>query len=154
MTESPPQHDQALFASDTFDRDCPGRAIMDQVSNRWAALILAALAGRPYRFSALHAKIGGISEKMLSQNLKTLVRTGLVERWVEPTVPPQVTYTLSQLGRDLTGPLSALMQWISVHTDELLAAQARHDAASEQVAAGGAATTVRAASHTPTGQPS
>ena len=100
---------------------------MDQISNRWAALILAALAGGPYRFSALHVKVSGISQKMLSQNLKALVRLGLVERWVEPTVPPQVTYTLSNLGRDFTGPLSALMEWISANTNELLAAQSRHD---------------------------
>jgi DNA-binding HxlR family transcriptional regulator len=116
------------FAADTFDQDCPGRAIMEQVSNRWAALILAALACGPHRFSALHVKVSGISQKMLSQNLKALVRLGLVERWVEPTVPPQVTYTLSALGTDFTGPLATLMQWISVHTDELLAAQQRHDA--------------------------
>ncbi len=123
---------QTVFASDTFDRDCPGRAIMDQISNRWAVLILAALAGGPYRFSALHGKVSGISQKMLSQNLKALVRLGLVERWVEPTVPPQVTYTLSDLGRDFTGPLSALMQWISVNTHELLAAQSRHDTGLKQ----------------------
>ena len=116
-----------MFASDAFDRDCPGRAIMDQISNRWATLILAALAHGPYRFSALHGKVSGISQKMLSQNLKALVRLGLVARWVEPTVPPQVTYSLSDLGRDLVGPLSALMQWVSDNTSELLAAQSRHD---------------------------
>lgn len=116
-----------VFAADTFDQDCPGRAIMEQMSNRWASLILAALARGPYRFSALHIKVSGISQKMLSQNLKALVRLGLVERWVEPTVPPQVTYTLSELGSDFTEPLSKLMQWISVHTDDLLTAQRRYD---------------------------
>ena len=117
-----------VFASDTFDRDCPGRAIMEQISNRWAALILAALASGPHRFSALHVKVSGISQKMLSQNLKALGRLGLVERSVEPTVPPQVTYSLSPLGHEFTVPLSALMEWISGKTAELLAAQARHDA--------------------------
>ena len=116
------------LTADTFERDCPTRAILDQVTNRWATLILTALVSGPYRFSALHAKVSGISQKMLSQNLKTLVRAGLVERSVEPTVPPQVTYTLTELGADLTRPLYALMHWIGAHTEQLLEAQARYDA--------------------------
>ena len=66
--------------------------------------------------------------KCSRKNLKALGRLGLVERSVEPTVPPQVTYSLSPLGHEFTVPLSALMEWISGKTAELLAAQARHDA--------------------------
>lgn len=121
-----------LLATDTFDRNCPTRGIMDQVTNRWATLIVAALMSGPHRFAALHAKVAGISQKMLSQNLKALVRAGLVERSVEPTTPPQVTYSLTELGAGLSGPLTALIHWIGVHTDALLGAQAVYDGQSSE----------------------
>src|SRR6476620_3942559 len=76
--------------------------MVDHVTSRWATLILASLVAGPHRFSELNAKIGGISEKMLSQNLRTLVRDGLVKRTVTPTVPPQVSYGHTPLGADLT----------------------------------------------------
>ena len=116
---------------EVFLGDCPQRAILDQITSRWATLILAALMAGPTRFSALKAKLGGISQKMLSQNLKTLVRDGLVERSVEPTNPPQVTYALTELGADLTTPLVGLVRWISAHTDQILELQAQHDARTE-----------------------
>ncbi|GAA2482359.1 helix-turn-helix domain-containing protein [Winogradskya consettensis] len=118
---------QRLLANDTFDKKCAYRPIMDQVTNRWSTLIVAALMGGPYRFSALHGRVGGISEKMLSQNLKALVRYGLVARDVEPTVPPQVTYSLTELGVSLAGPLTELLGWFGRHRDELFAAQGRYD---------------------------
>jgi DNA-binding HxlR family transcriptional regulator len=114
---------------EAFLGDCPERAILDQITNRWATLILSALMAGPTRFSALKAKLGGISQKMLSQNLKTLVRDGLIERSVEPTNPPQVTYALTELGADLTTPLVGLVRWISAHTEQILELQAQHDAA-------------------------
>lgn len=111
-----------------FGSDCPTRGILDQVTNRWATLILLALSRGPLRFSALHAHVEGISQKMLSQNLKALARAGLVHRAVEASVPPQVTYSLSALGHDLTPLLHQLISWIGDHTPELLTAQASYDA--------------------------
>lgn len=101
---------------------------MDQVTSRWAQLIVAALLIEPHRFSALSARIGGISQKMLSQNLKALVRVGLVERVVEPSVPPKVTYSLTDLGISLAGPLTDLIAWFGGHSAELLDATAAYDA--------------------------
>lgn len=116
-----------LLANDTFERNCPSRQILDQVTSRWGTLVLAALVAGPHRFAALRDKVVGISEKMLSQTLKQLVRAGLVSRSVEPTVPPQVTYELTELGSDLATPLCELIHWIGVHTEQLLAAQERYD---------------------------
>jgi len=116
-----------LLSNDTFDSKCAFRPIMDQVTSRWATLILAALLTGPHRFSALHARVGGISQKMLSQNLKALARNGLVEREVEPTIPPQVTYSLTDLGRSLAGPLTDLLSWFGRHADELFAAHTDYD---------------------------
>jgi DNA-binding HxlR family transcriptional regulator len=119
---------RSLLLRDTFEDGCPTRSILHQVTNRWAALILAALTDGPHRFAALHTRIEGISQKMLSQNLKALVRAGLIARSVKATVPPQVTYSLTALGTEMTVPLLTLMQWIGEHTHELIAAQRHYDA--------------------------
>ncbi|WP_431033693.1 winged helix-turn-helix transcriptional regulator [Streptomyces sp. P6-2-1] len=117
-----------LLAHDTFDQKCAFRPIMDRTTSRWATLIISALVSGPHRFARLHARVGGISQKMLSQNLKALVRAGLVHREVAPTNPPQVTYTLTELGLGLAGPLTDLIGWYGAHGAELLAAQERYDA--------------------------
>ncbi|MFI0717580.1 winged helix-turn-helix transcriptional regulator [Streptomyces sp. NPDC021224] len=116
-----------LLAHDTFDAKCLLRPVMDQTTSRWATLIISALITGPHRFAQLHTRVGGISQKMLAQNLKALVRTGLVHREVAPTTPPQVTYSLTALGTSLAGPLTELIGWYGRHGDELLAAQADYD---------------------------
>ncbi|MFJ6775818.1 winged helix-turn-helix transcriptional regulator [Kitasatospora sp. NPDC091257] len=116
-----------LLAHDTFDNRCVLRPIMDQTTSRWATLIVSALVAGPHRFAQLHQRVGGVSQKMLSQNLKALARAGLVDRHVAPTTPPQVTYDLTELGVGLAGPLTELIQWFGRHGDELLAAQERYD---------------------------
>src|SRR4051794_24864112 len=100
-----------LLANDPYDEGCPSRAIMDQVTTRWGKLVIASLIHGPHRFSQLQVRIGGISQKMLSHNLKALVRAGLVDRHVNPTTPPQVTYSLTPLGTSLAMPLTELIHW-------------------------------------------
>ncbi|RZS44332.1 HxlR family transcriptional regulator [Herbihabitans rhizosphaerae] len=113
---------------DVFHSECVGRAIMEDISGRWSTLILAALRDRPMRFFELRDKIEGISEKVLSQKLRVLVRDGLVERTVEPSVPPKVSYALTDLGRGLTRPLGQLVRWIAAHAPEVVAARESYDA--------------------------
>jgi DNA-binding HxlR family transcriptional regulator len=117
---------QRLLADDTFPDNCPTRTVLDRITTRWSTLILAALVLEPHRFAELRRRVEGISEKMLSQNLKTLVEYGLVHREVEATVPPKVTYSLTSLGKDLAVPLCELINWVGRHADDLLA----HGAAS------------------------
>lgn len=117
----------SLLAADTFDRDCPVRAVMDQVTTRWATLVVAALVQGPHRFSALQRQVAGISSKMLAQNLRALERSGLVHREVEPCVPPRVTYSLTDLGEGMAGPLCSLIHWLGQHADEIQASQARFE---------------------------
>ncbi|WP_030523262.1 winged helix-turn-helix transcriptional regulator, partial [Nocardia rhamnosiphila] len=64
---------------------------------------------------------------MLSQTLRTLVRDGLVARTVEPVTPPRVSYELTDLGRGLTVPMQQFLDWIRLHTVDVVAAQRRHD---------------------------
>jgi len=119
---------QKLLADDTFPDNCPTRAVLDRITTRWSTLILAALVLEPHRFAELRRRVEGISEKMLSQNLKTLVEYGLVHREVEPTIPPKVTYSLTPLGDDFAVTLCELINWVGRHAEDLLA-QGREAAA-------------------------
>src|SRR4051794_41199760 len=84
---------------DAFNSECPAREVLEHITSRWGMLILAALGEGPRRFSELHVTIGGISEKKLSQTLRTLVRGWLVPPTVEPTPPPPVSYELTPPGQ-------------------------------------------------------
>ncbi|GAB6902642.1 winged helix-turn-helix transcriptional regulator [Kineosporia succinea] len=117
-----------LLSADTFGRTCPSRKVLDQVTSRWGTLVLAVLVTGPHRFAAIRDEVGGISEKMLSQTLKQLVRAGLADRSVDASVPPQVTYTLTEMGTDLATPLYQLVRWVGLHNGELEAAQRQYDA--------------------------
>ncbi|MCP2165716.1 winged helix-turn-helix transcriptional regulator [Goodfellowiella coeruleoviolacea] len=116
--------------SDPFNTDCPGRAVLNHVTSRWGTLVLAALWDGPLRFHVLRDRIGGISEKMLSQTLRVLTRDGLLDRVVEPTRPPQVSYELTAIGREVAERLTGLVDWIRLRMGDILAAQQRHDRAS------------------------
>lgn len=112
---------------DEFHNDCPGRALYRHVAARWAGLIALELWPKPLRFHRLRDALPGISEKVLAQNLRELVRDGLVDRTVEPTRPPQVTYSLTPLGEQLATRIHGLMTWAGTHSPEVLAARHRHD---------------------------
>lgn len=114
---------------DVFHSDCPAREIFDHVTSRWGTLILCALNTGPHRFYELRDRVGGISEKMLSQNLRILARDGLVERTVEPATPPRVSYTLTPLGAELGTRLQGLIGWITIRADDVATAQRRYDQA-------------------------
>jgi DNA-binding HxlR family transcriptional regulator len=84
-------------------------------------IVVKALADGIHRYGALHREIGGISQKMLTQTLRSLERDGLVVRKVHPVVPPKVEYSLTRLGRTLIDPLHALCRWSERHLPELQA---------------------------------
>ncbi|MFD8883908.1 winged helix-turn-helix transcriptional regulator [Streptomyces erythrochromogenes] len=98
---------------DVFHTDCPARNVVDHVTSRWGIWVLISLRSNDLRFYELRESINGISEKMLAQTLRTLVQDGLVWREVEPTTPPQVTYGLTEFGRDLGEPLTELFDRIT-----------------------------------------
>ncbi|MFG2006677.1 winged helix-turn-helix transcriptional regulator [Spirillospora sp. NPDC048911] len=112
--------------SDAFHVDCPARAVLEHVTSRWATLILTGLRDGPLRFSELRDKIEGISEKMLSQTLRTLAEDGLVARTVHPSTPPAVSYRLTELGDGLARQLHGLMSWIGEHADQVQTARAAY----------------------------
>lgn len=110
---------------DVFSSRCPSRGVLDHVTSKWAVLVLAALDTGPLRFSALRRRIDGVSEKMLSQTLRTLEADGFLTREVAPTTPPQVTYGLTALGADLTPHLAGLLGFIQTRLPEIEAARSR-----------------------------
>lgn len=93
---------------DVFHTDCPARDVVDHVTSRWGIWVLICLQRGDLRFFELRESIEGVSEKMLSQSLRALVQDGLVWRRVEPTTPPQVTYGLTEFGKELGEPLEEL----------------------------------------------
>ena len=102
-----------------FDSRCGSQRVLGLIANRWTALVIYALAGGTQRYSQIQRKIGGVSQKMLTQTLRGLERDGLVERRVYPVVPPKVEYSLTPLGRTLTDPLRAICRWAEQHLPEL-----------------------------------
>ncbi|MFJ8792177.1 winged helix-turn-helix transcriptional regulator [Streptomyces sp. NPDC102462] len=98
---------------DVFHTDCVARDVVDHVTSRWGIWVLISLRSNDLRFFELRESIHGISEKMLAQTLRALVQDGLVWREVEPTTPPQVTYGLTEFGRDIGEPLTELFDRIT-----------------------------------------
>ncbi|GGR39488.1 winged helix-turn-helix transcriptional regulator [Streptomyces roseolus] len=108
---------------------CPSRLVLEHVTSRWGVLVLMALLERSYRFSELRRRIGGVSEKMLTQTLQTLERDGFVHRDAKPVIPPRVDYTLTPLGEDAAGRITALALWTESLVPDVEAARARYDEA-------------------------
>jgi DNA-binding HxlR family transcriptional regulator len=111
-----------------YAADCPTRQILDRVGDKWAVLILILIRDEPMRFNALRRTIEGISQKMLSQVLKSLERDGLIRRRVFATVPVTVEYSITPLGRTLAGAVDSLRDWAEANLKEVLSAQRRYDA--------------------------
>ena len=109
---------------------CPERVILEHVTSRWGVLVLAELlGGRTRRFSEIRRAVEGVSEKMLTQTLRTLERDGFVVRRALPVIPPHVTYGLTPLGEEAATRVRALAEWTASRTADVLAARAAYDAA-------------------------
>ncbi len=107
-----------------LEPQCPSRLVLDRIADKWTALVIQILASGTMRYAELQRAIGGISQKMLTQTLRSLERDGLVQRTVHPVVPPKVEYSLTRLGRTLIEPLHALCRWSEKHLAELQANRA------------------------------
>jgi DNA-binding HxlR family transcriptional regulator len=91
------------------------------------SLVLAALAGGPLRYNELTRKIAGVSQKMLTQTLRTLERDGLVSRTVTPAVPVRVDYDLTPLGRTLQPVMQAIKSWAETNIEKVESARVDYD---------------------------
>jgi DNA-binding HxlR family transcriptional regulator len=93
--------------------------ILTSICTKWGLLILYELASGARRHGELRRAIGGVSQKMLTQTLRTLERDRLVQRTIYPVVPPRVDYALTPLGETLMPPLSALYRWTERHLKKI-----------------------------------
>jgi DNA-binding HxlR family transcriptional regulator len=102
--------------------------VLSQIGDKWTVLIVRALNDGPRRFSELKRDVEGISQRMLTLNLKTLERDGFVTRTVYPTIPPRVDYELTTLGHSLSEPLGVIAQWAITNRQRIVDARIIFDA--------------------------
>jgi DNA-binding HxlR family transcriptional regulator len=119
-------------AYDAYLATCPARKLLDRISDKWVSLILNALAVGPQRYSDLNRTLAGVSQKMLTQTLRTLERDGLVSRAVTASVPVRVDYALSPLGATLLPIMESIKAWAETHIEEVAQAQAAYDTCQER----------------------
>ena len=105
----------------------PATDILARAGDKWSVLVVILLGNGTKRFNEMRRLINGISQRMLTLTLRGLERDGLVTRTVFPTVPPRVDYALTDLGRSLLGPISALGAWAFGHRAQIDAARLAYD---------------------------
>lgn len=109
-------------------QNCPIRSIMAGLSGKWSLLILSHLSFGTHRFSELLGGIPDISQRMLTQTLRSLERDGMVERTVTPSIPPRVDYRLTHAGESLLDHLNTMIEWSLRNKHQIEACRADYDA--------------------------
>ncbi len=109
------------------DRCRAANDILARIGDKWSVRVVMSLGDETFRFNELKRRTDGISQRMLTLTLRGLERDGLVERDFVPTIPPRVSYRLTELGRSLRGPIGALGQWAFEHRSVVERARMRYD---------------------------
>lgn len=109
-----------FLRGDLLAANCPSRDVLKHVTSRWGVLVLIALENETFRFSALRRKIGGVSERMLTQTLQWLEADGLVKRVAYEVVPPHVEYSLTPLGLEAAEKVRELADWIEINMPSIM----------------------------------
>lgn len=106
--------------------------MLSRIGDKWTIETVTALGQGPKRFNELRREMGEISQKMLATTLRRLERDGFVSREVMPTTPPQVVYTLTKLGEDLSNPICAIVSWTIANAENIELARTAYDGRSEK----------------------
>jgi len=91
--------------------ECPVATTVQLIGSKWKLLILRNLLQRPWRFNELRKTIPGISQKVLTDSLRSMEADGIIIRTVYPEVPPRVEYALSELGESMRPIIKAMETW-------------------------------------------
>lgn len=91
--------------------ECPVATTVALIGSKWKLLIIRNLLVRPWRFNELKKDLDGISQKVLTDSLRSMEADGLITRTVFPEVPPRVEYALSDLGQSLKPILDSMVKW-------------------------------------------
>ncbi len=103
------------------------RELLGRVADKWTLVVVDELDEQTLRFSQLQKRIGGISQKVLTQTLRDLEKDGLVERIVYPEVPPRVEYRLTKMGKTLGESVCGIWRWASRHCDAIIEARTKYE---------------------------
>jgi DNA-binding HxlR family transcriptional regulator len=122
------QVDDPVPSGPCGEDDCGIRDVLDRLGDRWTVLVVVELSNGVRRFRELQRAIPGISQRMLTLTTKRLCRDGLDERIAYPTIPPQVEYRLTAMGRSLTEMINRLADWSRAHKTAITAARTDWDA--------------------------
>ncbi|MDH1169982.1 winged helix-turn-helix transcriptional regulator [Pantoea agglomerans] len=117
----PEKMSEKFIRGELLNVNCPSRDVLKRVTSRWSVLILLALQDQTLRFSALRRTVGGVSERMLAQNLRYLEEDGFVQRIAYDVVPPHVEYRLTPLGREVGEQVVGLADWLELNLSRILA---------------------------------
>lgn len=99
--------------------ECPVATTVQLIGSKWKLLIIRNLRMRPWRFNELKKDLNGISQKVLTDNLRALEEDGIITRTVYPEVPPRVEYALSELGESMRPILDSMEQWGNTYKNSL-----------------------------------
>jgi DNA-binding HxlR family transcriptional regulator len=127
-TTAQQRRDDARVDFDAYLAECPSRKLLDRIADKWVALVVKSLGDGPKRYSEVSHQLAGVSQKMLTQTLRSLERDGLLTRTVTPSVPVRVDYELTPLGESLAGVLGQLKMWAEQHMPEVDRARTDYDA--------------------------
>ena len=100
--------------------DCPVQTTVQLIGSKWKLLIVRNLLARPWRFNELHKSLAGISQKVLTDSLRSMEEDGIITRTVYPEVPPRVEYALSELGESMRPIIKAMEAWGTNYKANLL----------------------------------
>ena len=106
-----------------FDSHCPTRQVLDLIADKWTVLIIRRLADGTLRFAQLRRSVDGISQKVLTNILRSLERDGIVTRRIYASVPPKVEYSLTTLGRSLCNLVVGICGWAEANIEQVQAAR-------------------------------
>lgn len=90
---------------------CPVATTVALIGSKWKLLIIRNLLARPWRFNELKKDLEGISQKVLTDSLRSMEADGIITRTVYPEVPPRVEYALTELGKSLKPILDSMRAW-------------------------------------------
>lgn len=100
-----------MINKDSIIEACPVATTVNLIGSKWKLLILRNLLERPWRFNELQKSLNGISQKVLTDSLRSMEKDGIIIRTVYPEVPPRVEYSLTDLGKTLKPVLDAMKSW-------------------------------------------
>jgi len=103
------------------------RVIFDVIGGKWTISIIRALQENTLRFHEIQKALPDTKQKVLTAALRRLERSGIAQRTIYPTVPPQVEYKLTPLGLDLLKLSDFLIEWVAMHEEEIKRAQKSYD---------------------------